>query len=57
MPDEGAIGSDKNRCRKWEVTALDKAWKCFSRNPVQMNDLNGVSSKQAKLKFSPEGQG
>ena len=27
-----------------EIQFLDKACKCFSRNPAQVNDLNGVES-------------
>ena len=41
-----------------EVTRfLGKACTCFLRNSAQVNDLNRVASKQAKLEFSPEGRG
>ena len=30
------VGSDETRL-------IGKAWKCFSRDPVQVNDLNGVA--------------
>ena len=44
MPCESTVGSDEGHCRKRGNKALGKAYKCFSRNPAQVNDLNGVTS-------------
>ena len=39
-----------------ETGLLGKACKCFSTNPAQVNDLNGVASKR-KWNFRPKGKG
>ena len=50
VPDEGTtVGSE-------ETLRLEKACKCFSRNSAQVNELNGVASKQNR-NFRLEGKG
>ena len=53
VPDEGAIGSDEDRCRKLEITALGKACKCFSINPFFC--LRRWRKKRLKSQTPPQG--
>ena len=38
------VGGDPDHCRKSGNTASGKMFTCFSRNPAQVNSLNGETS-------------